>query len=160
MKKRGLILSILLIVSIIILIIAFIDKTNDKSPKYTSNIIFENDTQLLAIAKLETIEEATSRYMNKLKNVKVLKMEGDYIFLIIPRYDEVNINIYENILEEDNESKGNLISKTNLPFVITCDNSKVLFEVEYNDTSFEYIPSISNEDDTININKYILDITK
>lgn len=163
MKKSSLIISILLVASIIILILSFFNKKNDKEIAkidYTSNIVFTNEEQLLAIAYLNDINEVSSKYINDLENIKVYKISGEESYLIIPRYDDIEINIYESFLENNMLVKGNLISTTNLPFVIICNNSNIILEIKYNDNLFEYSPSINLENDSINMNEYVLDITK
>lgn len=124
--------------------------------EYTENIEFKEE-DLLAIAYLKDVLEY-KKYLNNYKNIKIYKISEYETYLILPKYKNMKINIYE--LEEDNK-KGNMINSANEPFVINCnneENSNVILEVMYKDITLEY--ELSLKDDKLNKNKYITDITK
>jgi len=158
MKKSNLIVTIILIILVIILTLYFVNREKEKVD-YSSNINF-NGKQLIAIAWLNNIEEASSRYIKKFDSIKVYQLSGEQNYLILSRYKSIEINIFDVILEEDNFVKGDLIATVQQPFIISCDISNIMFEIKYKDKIFEYFPSLNSEDNSINTNDYVLDITK
>lgn len=166
MKKKDFILVLFLIIAILVIISYFYNTNKEKEliQEYTKNIKFTDEEQLLAVAYLSDISEVHSKYINNFENIKVYEMPGEEKYLIIPRYNDVKISIYNTKLEENKIKKDTLISKTSMPFIITCNdlenNFNIIIEVEYNKTIFEYLPSLNSEDNTLIKNKYILDITE
>ena len=170
MKKANLLLSLLLGISIIILVLAFFDKRKEETNKkeiitdYTINIEFNNDKQLLAVAYLNNIEEISSKYIFNLENIKVFQTNGNEKYLIIPRYNDIEISIYEASFNEDKFEKSNKIANTNLPFIINCNESEnvsnIIIEVKYNNEVFDYSPSINLKDNNSILDEHILNITK
>lgn len=160
MKKSSLTIAILLFISIISLLIFFLKKYIKLEEKNAFE--YDNEIQLMAVAYLNDVSEIMSKY--GFENIKTYQLSGDYYYLFIPRYGDIQIKVYEAVLDNDNIVKGNFLFDTNLPFVISCDrlmnSSNVILEIKYNDISFEYSPSFNSENNSININEYILDITK
>lgn len=164
MKKFNIIMIILIVLSSIAIILSLILRNKGNiEVNYTKDINFTSNKQVLAITHLMDIEEINSKYIDKFGNIKVYQVNGNENYLVIPRYSKTEINIYEYVQEEDNFKKGDLITSTKLPFVITCnenDISNVIFEIKYNDKVFEYSPSINKIDNTLNTNEYVFDMTK
>lgn len=162
MKKTNIILAILLILSMIILTLSFIEKKKELDIyDYAKGITFKNDSQLLAVAYLNSVEEATSRYVSNLDSIKIYQVSGNEKYLIIPRYKDMEISIYEINEDEEENKKKNLLTTTKSLFVINCnteEESNIILKVKYKDKTIEYIPSI--KDSKLNKNNYVLDITK
>jgi len=160
MKKSSLIVVVLVTLLVFGLILYFYindDKNNIEYSKvdYTSNVEFTDKEQIIAIAYLNDIEEASGEYIDNFENIKVYQIGDEERYLIIPRYETVKISIYE--LKDDKE---NLISITKLPFIISSNKSSVMFKIEYEDKKIEYIPEFDSDDNSVNVNEYLLDITK
>lgn len=161
MKKSSILIAILLVLSIIILGLSFmIKKQETEIFDHVKNIDFTNKEQIIAIAYLDKIENYT-KYLSNYEHLKIYEITNEEAYLIIPRYKDSKINIYEVSFEEDKITKGNLLTSNNVPFVITCNeegNPNIMLEIKYKDVIFEYSPILEN--DIIIKNKYILDITE
>ena len=156
MKRSNFIIAILLIISIIILGVSVLDKKKTSIKEeidYANNIKFADDKQLLAIAYINDFEEVSSKYISNLENIKVFQVNGNEKYLVIPRYDNIEINIYE-IKNSEIENK---IANTNLPFIINCNEnesiSNIIIEVKYNDIVFEFSPNIELKEKDNKISK-------
>lgn len=153
-RKKLIILSIVLVVIILTIIFILIFRKKDNND---SN--FSNKEQLLAVAYLENFKEVSEKYIDDFTNIKVFQTTGEELYLVIPRYKDIKINIYESLLEEEKIIKGSLIGSTSEEFILNCEKSNVIFEVIYKDNTFEYSPSV-NDEKKLNTNKYISNITK
>lgn len=157
MKKSNLLVGFILIILVIILALYFTNREKEWVD-YASDINFDG-RQLIAIARLNSIEEVSSEYIKKFENIKVYELTNEGNYLIVPRYKSIEINIYNTVMEEK-KVKGDLIVTLTQPFAIKCNISDIMFEIRYKDNIIEYFPSLNSEDNTINVNKYVLDITK
>ena len=159
MKKTSLLVAS--VVSLLVFgLIVYFNIKKDKNDieylkvDYTGNVEFTDEEQIIAIAYLNNIEEVSSKYIDNFENIKVYQIGDELKYLIIPRYEGVEVSIYEI---KDNEE--NLISFTKLPFIISCDNYSVMFKIKYKDITFDYSPSLDSGEESY-INKYVIDITK
>ena len=161
MKKSNIILAILLVLSIFILILSFIERKKELEVyDYAKKISFKNDIQLLAVANLNSTAEATSRYVPGLESIKIYQVLNEQEYLIIPRYKNMEISIYEISYDEEEKRLENLIASTNNLFILKSgmEEENVIIKVKYNDVNFEYIPIITEK--KLKEDKYVLDITK
>lgn len=154
-KKISFAIIILLIVIGITLVIIF----NQNKNKFNYNFSFTNDEELIAVAYLNNEKEA-SQYFNNLSDdqITTYTTDGEELYLIIPRSNDISITIYEANLEENgNLAKGEIIAKTNEPFIIKCNQSDIIpntiLNITSNDLTIEYSPSLSLKDGSINKNK-------
>ena len=158
MKKTNLIICILLFLSILILVFSVIDIRKERSLMEYSNDISFNKDSLIAVAFLNDSLDYKN-YLHDYDNIKIYQISSDETYLIIPKYKDTKINVYETTNEDD--KKDRLVNSTNKPFVITCnkDNiSNIVLEVIYKDTTFEYSPLLKQG--KVIVNKYVTDITK
>ena len=105
----------------------------------------------------------TFPFMKELTNNQMLDYEGDEVYLIVPSNVKAQINIYENDIDFETgiNKKGKLIfSVTDGQPVLFSANisdvySNVIVEViESDGFTFDYIPSISLKDGTLNTRGY------
>lgn len=157
-KKISLTIIILLIIIGIILTIIF----NQNKNKFNYNFIFTNDEELIGIAYLNNEKEA-SQYFDNLPDdqITTYTTNGEELYLIIPRSNNISITIYEANLEENgNLAKGEIIAKTNEPFIIKCNQSDIvpntILNIASNDITIEYSPSLSLKDGSVTSHQNIL----
>ena len=91
-KKISLTIIILLIIIGIILAIIF----NQNKNKFNYNFTFTNDEELIGIAYLNNEKEA-SQYFDNLPDdqITTYTTNGEELYLIIPRSNNISITIYE-----------------------------------------------------------------
>lgn len=157
-KKISLTIIILLIIIGIILAIIF----NQNKNKFNYNFTFTNDEELIGIAYLNNEKEA-SQYFDNLPDdqITTYTTNGEELYLIIPRSNDISITIYEANLEENgNLAKGEIIAKTNETFIIKCNQSDIvpntILNITSNDLTIEYSPSISLKDGSVTSHQNIL----
>lgn len=157
MKKSNLLVGGILIILVIALSFYFIRREKEWVD-YASDINFDG-RQLLAIAKLNDISEVSDKYIKNFESIKVYQMDGEELYLIIPRYKSIEVKIYSVNLENNEVKKGDLIVTVNQPFTINCNISNIMFEIKYNNRIVSYFPKL-NDNNMVIINDYVLDITK
>jgi len=142
--------------------------TSSPIPEVTENrnIPFE-DNQLYAVAYLGyiTIEDMDYYLENYLdeENVPLYYFSGDEFYLIIPRYEDMEVRLYRN----DLATMGKTLEQeceNGKPFIVQCNISDIFpdvtVELNYNGETVEFSPYISLMDGSVQVGDRGLDITK
>ena len=162
MKKNRKKLIIIGIILVVLMAIFYILNNRFGITKYAEDLNIPSDSkELIAIALLNNIEEAETKY--KIEDAKVYEYNGGELYLIIPIYKNVSINVYSAVMEEADIVKDKLIASTNKPFILKCNVSdiipNIIIEIKQNNIVYEYSPSISLKDGSLYVNEYVMDIS-
>lgn len=131
-----------------------------------ANIPFE-DNQLYAVAYLGyiTIEEMDYYLENYLdeENVPQYYFSGDEYYLVVPRYEDMEVRLYRN----DLVTMGKTLEQeceAGEPFIIQCNVSDIFpdvtVELTYQGETVEFSPYISLKDGSVQVGDRGLNITK
>ena len=162
MKKNRKKLIIIGIILVVLMAIFYILNNRFGITKYAEDLNIPSDSkELIAIALLNNIEEAETKY--KIEDAKVYEYNGGELYLIIPIYKNVSINVYSAVMEEADIVKDNLLYTTNKPFILKCNVSdiipNIIIEIKQNNIVYEYSPSISLKDGSLYVNEHVMDIS-
>ena len=130
------------------------------------NIPFE-ENRLYAVAYLGyvTIEDMDYYLQNYLdeEDIPNYYFSGDEFYLIIPRYDEMEVRLYRN----DMATMGKELvreCKAGKPFIVQCNVSDIFpdvtVELVYNGETVEFSPYISLKDGSVQVGEKGINITK
>ena len=163
MKKNRKKLIIIGIILVVLMAIFYILNNRFGITKYAEELNIPSDSkELIAIALLNNIEEAETKY--KIEDAKVYEYNGGELYLIIPIYKNVGINVYSAVMEEADIVKDNLLYTTNKPFILKCNISdiipNIIIEIKQNNKIYNYSPGLDLKDGGVHTNEYVLDITK
>lgn len=148
------------------------ENTVDKSEISTQ--INWQEGQILAVAFLgySTDNINYNEYLfnyfdeNEIENTKYYNIEGDENYLIIPRYSQLPIKIYEYILTDTGFGLGEPIYEISNQkhFAIKCNVSdlfsNIVIEVDYGNDKYQFSPRISLENGSMIKLNAILDISE
>lgn len=159
MKNVYIKIGILFIV-IISLLVTFYVFNSDGLSKYAKKLnIDENIDKLIGVTILENIDDIKKYSLN---NIDIYENVGEELYLVIPIYKNVTMNIYTAVMEEDNIVKEKLIATTNKPYILKCNVSdiipNIIIEIKQNNKIYNYSPSISLKDGSLYVNEYVMDI--
>ena len=163
MKKNRKKLIIIGIILVVLMAIFYILNNRFGITKYAEDLNIPSDSkELIAIALLNNIEEAETQY--KIEDAKVYEYNGGELYLIIPIYKNVSINVYSAVMEEADIVKDNLLYTTNKPFILKCNISDIIpntvVDIKQNNKIYNYSPGLDLKDGGVHTNEYVLDITK
>lgn len=141
-------------------------KAENKSA-YKSDAIAFNESDLYAAAYLGYNDTADNgyyfeTYLNT-ENLPIFHISSGEYYLIIPRYSEMSLKIFENDLETETQT---LLYETleSKPFIIQCNESDIFSNVTISmsdgTNSTEFSPFISLKDGSVQIGDDGIDITK
>lgn len=143
--------------------------------KTLADQIMWGDDQLFAVASLSYGAQGYDdydRYLAKLDpkgefGEKVTyNMGGDELYLVIPRYQELEIMMYEQLLIESDLERGDLIHRAiDRPhFAVKCNPSDLYSNVQLLSVVGGYVREIplstSLKDGSLNTNEFVLDLSK
>lgn len=160
MKSKKVIL-IFLIVLMVVTIGLFMWWNSNKS------ISFDGD-EVIAVINIGTDEKnydysLVKKYYGN-KKIPEISVSGSEKYLIIPRYKDSYINVYELVMNDSgsfDKIKRGMFSE---PFYVTCNisdiYSNVLIEVIYKDTVYDYSPYISLKDGSLFVEDFVLEVTE
>ena len=119
---------------------------------------------MIGVALLDNKDEYIN-YIGTNEKLEYYELEGQDIYLVIPKYKDSTINVYEARLDDNgNLVKNSLLFTTYNLFVIKCNVSdiipSIILEVSYNDKVIEYSPSLSLKDGSLFVTDDVLNITK
>jgi len=145
------------------------EPTPTELPKFTSkrsNIPFAED-QLYAVAYLgygyiENMDFYLENYLDE-EEVPNYYFSGDEFYLIIPRYEEMEVRLYRN----DLATMGKALEQeceAGKPFIVQCNVSDIFpdvtVELTYNGETVEFSPYISLKDGSVQVGDRGFNITK
>lgn len=162
MKNKKVIFGVIIVLLVIIISVFAWTKISRKIP-------FEkNDGKLMAIINLGDNEEnydysLVKKYYGN-KKMPEINISDSEKYLIIPRYADSYINVYELVMNDSggfDKIKRGMFSE---PFYVTCNisdiYSNVLIEVIYKDTVYDYSPYISLKDGSLFVEDFVLEVTE
>lgn len=132
-----------------------------------SLIPFKGD-QLCAVASIgytntNDLPLYAKKYLNNKTDFPTYKIShGDY-YLIIPRYKDMKVELYKNIMDSD---KPTLVSEidSSKPFIIACNVSDVFpdstVSITYNGETIKFSPYMSLKDGSLEVGDRCLVLTK
>jgi len=138
----------------------------ESSRSKRDNIPFTDD-QLYAVAYLgyiniEDMDYYLENYVDE-ENVPHYYFSGDEFYLIIPRYEEMEIRLYRN----DLATMGKTLEQeceAGRPFTLQCNVSDIFpdvtVELIYNGETVEFSPYISLKDGSVQVGEMGLNITR
>ena len=162
MKKNRKKLIIIGIIIVVLMAVFYVLNNRFGITKYAENLNIASDSkELLAVALLNNIEEAETKY--KIEDVKVYEYNGDELYIIIPIYKNVSINVYSAVMEEADIVKDKLLYTTNKPFILKCNISDIIpntiVDIKQNNKIYNYSPSLNLKDGSLYVNEYVEDIS-
>ena len=131
-----------------------------------NNIPFENN-QLYAVAYLgyitiEAMDYYVENYLDE-EEIPQYYFSGDEYYLIIPRYEDMEVRLYRN----DLATMGKTLEQeceAGKPFIIQCNVSDIFpdvtVELTYQGETVEFSPYISLKDGSVQVGDRGLNITK
>ncbi|MBP3577255.1 MAG: hypothetical protein J6K15_04010 [Lachnospiraceae bacterium] len=131
-----------------------------------ANIPFE-ENQMYAVAYLgygyiENMDYYLENYLDE-ENVPHYYFSGDEFYLIIPRYEEMEIRLYRN----DLATMGKTLEQeceAGRPFTLQCNVSDIFqdvtVELTYNGETVEFSPYISLKDGSVQVGERGINITR
>lgn len=152
--KKILLMVIILFLGLLTIYFAFENTTN-----YSSKLPFKSDKFLIAIFDDETIVKKyySSKELNKVQDINI---DGINKFLIIPRYKDIEIEIYKQELKEDGKMKETLAKKVNEPFYLECNvsdlYSNVVIKIKYKNKTYNYSPYYSLKDGSLMLEDFVM----
>ena len=162
--KRKVIFILVIVILLIGAIVIWLNSSSDLS-KYARTVgLKKNDDYMIGVALLDNKDEHIN-YIGTNEKLEYYELEGQDIYLVIPKYKDSTINVYEARLDDNgNLVKNSLLFTTYNPFVIKCNVSdiipSIILEVSYNDKVIEYSPSLSLKDGSLFVTDDVLNITK
>lgn len=152
--KKILLSSFIALLFLLTIYFSFENTTN-----YSSKLPFNNAKFLIAIFDDETIVKKyySSKELNKVQNINI---DGINKFLIIPRYKNIEIEIYKQELKEDGKMKETLVKKVNEPFYLECNisdlYSNAVIKIKYKNKTYNYSPYYSLKDGSLMLEDFVM----
>ena len=162
MKNKKVIFGVIIVLIVIIISVFAWTKISRKIP-------FEkNDGKLMAIINLGDNEEnydysLVKKYYGN-KKMPEINISDSEKYLIIPRYADSWIDVYEFVLKEDGTFEKISRGTFNEPFYLTYEASDIysviLIELVYDNETYNYSPYISLKDGSLFVEDFVLEVTK
>lgn len=168
--KKIRILTVFFIIGTVLLSGCSVAPKNEEDsdfPSYISDSISFGEKDFYAVAYLgyndrSSLEFYTQNYLGY-EHVPIHYLsEGEY-YLIIPRYRDMELKIYENDI---NTTTPALIFEApeSMPFIVQCNISDIFSNVTisftYDSETFEFSPFISLKDGDVQVGEHGVNITK
>lgn len=159
MKNKKVILVFLML--FVLVIIGFFMWRNSRS------ISFKDD-KVMAIINIGSDEKSydyslVKKYYGN-KKIPEISTSGSEKYLIIPRYKDSYINVYELVINDSGSFDKIRRGMFSEPFYITCNISdifsNVLIEMIYDGKVYNYSPYISLKDGSLFVEDFVLEVKK
>lgn len=163
MKKNRKKLIVIGIVLVVLMLVFYVLNNRFGITKYAEDLGIASDSkELLAVALLNNIEEVETKY--GIKDIQTYEYNGDELYLIVPIYKNVSVNVYSAVMEEADIAKDKLLYSSSKPFVLKCNISDIIpntiVDIKQNNKIYNYSPSLNLKDGGVHTNEYVVDITK
>ena len=162
-NKNGVIVVFVIIIILIIVGVIISNMDDSNMLKEAKDVgLTANDNYLIGVSLLDNKEQVTD-YIDS--EVKFYDLNGDEIYLIVPKYKDTTVKIYESELTDDgNLEKANLVDTLSEPFIIKCNISdivpSVILKITHEDRVEEYSPFISLKDGSLVTSDFVYNFTK
>ena len=142
------------------------NETSEEPASKLDSLEFEAD-QLYAAAylgyqEIEDLAHYAEKYLDS-DNIPIHYFSDGEYYLIIPRYDGMEVTLYRNSIETGEKTKVYEASECT-PFIIKCNISDIFpdvtVELGYIGETVEFSPYISLMDGSVQVGERGLDITK
>lgn len=161
MKKIKVFICLLVVITVIIVGVLFLNKPN----YYKTKLPFaHNDGKLMGIIQIGGSDEdydysIVEKYFTT-NDFETIEFGGTEKYLIVPRsYD---IQVYSLELTEDGGLKETFIKSMSEPFYITCNMSDIiansLLRIKNDSKQYSYSPYISLKDGSLVVEDFVLHI--
>ena len=163
-KKIIMIFSILfLLLFCYLFYLNYLGKSSNNITTYAKQLnIDEKTDKLLAVKYSNSIKDP---YLNKLEDKPTIySNDGEELYLIVPIKKNLKLSIYQTILGEVDIEKENFLGTETKPFIVKGNISDIipnmLIEFQYKNKIYNYSPSLSLKDGSLNLEEFILDLDK